>query len=174
VGPGGGLPPTHLYVRSVFDVDFTHLRDRGVMRGILLDVDNTLVPPRSNRVSQELVNHLRLGREASGIERWALASNTRRDLSALSTAIDIDVVKAGWLIAKPRKRYYLRALAKLDMRPHEVAMIGDKALHDILPAARLGLHTVLVHPAWPDQLIDRLLMRRQREGRLACVKGGFS
>lgn len=46
-------------------------------------------------------------------------------------------------------------------------MIGDKVLHDVIPAVRLGLITVLVEPQWPGQLVDRLLLRRPREARLA-------
>jgi uncharacterized protein len=156
-------PAADLCVDSVLDVDFAALASSGV-RGVLLDVDNTLVRPGGAHVPRAFVEHLHHAREVH-IERWALASNARRDLSPVVDAIGIDTVKAGLLIAKPRRRYYRRALARLGLPPEEVAMIGDKALHDVFPAARMGLRTILVRPAWPDLLVDRILMRRGREAR---------
>jgi uncharacterized protein len=158
--------PEDFHAESLFDVDFPRLRDLGV-RGVLLDVDNTLVRPRSDRIERSLADHLVRQRNALGFERWALASNARRDLSNVASTIGAEIVSPGWFAAKPRELYFRRALAQLDMDPAEVAMIGDKVLHDIRPATRIGIHTVLVRPQWPDQLVDRLFMRRRREGRLA-------
>jgi putative phosphatase len=158
-----------LCAESIFDVDFALLRGLGV-RGLLIDVDNTLVEPGGSCIDPGLADHLRVRRSESGIGPWALASNARRDLSPLAAAIGADVVKARGLCAKPRRAFYLKALATLGLPPHEVAMIGDKVLHDIAPAARLGIRTVLVRPRWPDQLVDRVLMRRQRETRAAWVR----
>jgi predicted HAD superfamily phosphohydrolase YqeG len=110
-----------------------------------------------------LATHLLRERQRAGIERWALASNSRRDLTSIARAIEADVVRARWPIVKPRATYFHRALALLGMPADSVAMVGDKLLHDIEPASRLGMHTVLVHPLAQDQLIDRLMLRRQRE-----------
>lgn len=137
------------------------------VRGALLDVDNTLVAPAGARVSEQVAAHLLSARRSSQIARWALATNARRDLTPLAAELDIPWIKAGRWVAKPRAAYYRRALAVIDLPAHQVAMIGDKALHDVIPATRLGLVTVLVEPQWPDQLIDRLLLRRRREARLA-------
>lgn len=155
-------PGADFYAASILDVDFGALASAGV-RGVLLDVDNTLVRPRGRRMTRAVAEHLRAQRESAGISRWALASNSRRDLSMIATAIDAEIVRAGWFCAKPRRAFYRRAIATLGLRPDEVAMVGDKVLHDVSPAARLGLRTVLVQPQWPDQLVDQLLLRRRRE-----------
>jgi HAD superfamily phosphatase (TIGR01668 family) len=160
--------PADLCIASLFDLDFTVLSDRGV-RGILLDVDNTLVVPRAKQIPAPLIDHLLSEYARAGIRRWALASNSHRDLSALADAIDADIVRARLLSAKPRTSYFRRALALLGMQAHEVAMIGDKILHDIVPASKLGMHTVLVRPFARDQVVDRLLLRRRRE-RIMCVQ----
>jgi putative phosphatase len=167
------MRPADFCAESIFEVDFAALAAVGV-RGILLDVDNTLVAPGSDRIAQTLVEHLRRERESTGIAHWALASNARRDLSPIASAMEAEVVQAEWLSAKPRRMFYRRALAKLGLQPPEVAMIGDRALHDAVPAARLGLRTVLVRPQWPDQLVDRLLLRRCRESRAAWVREAWS
>jgi HAD superfamily phosphatase (TIGR01668 family) len=150
------------WIASIFDLDFMLLARRGV-RGILFDVDNTLVAPRGKRIAPSLAEFLLRERDRAGIEQWALASNSRRDLSPLAHAIDADIVRARLLSAKPRAAYFHRALSVLGMHAHEVVMVGDKILHDIEPASRLGMHTVLVRPFAEDQLVDRLLFRRRRE-----------
>jgi HAD superfamily phosphatase (TIGR01668 family) len=167
--PRGGAPDRQVsrhaasfWIASIFDLDFMLLAGRGV-RGILFDVDNTLVVPRGKRIAPSLAEYLLRERKRAGIEQWALASNSRRDLSPLAHAIDADIVRAGLLSAKPRAAYFHRALSVLGMHAHEVAMVGDKMLHDIEPASRLGMHTVLVRPFAEDQVVDRLLFRRRRE-----------
>ena len=150
------------YVSSILDVDFNAISASGA-RGVLLDVDNTLVPPGEDMIEQRVVNHIRQAQDHTDIARWALASNTRRELSTLATKLDVEVVRTGRLIAKPRSAYYRRALALFGLSGPQVAMIGDRALHDTLPPSKLGLVTVLVDPRWPDQWIDRLLLRRARE-----------
>ena len=162
-----------LCASSIFDVDFLALEKLGV-RGVLLDVDNTIVPPRRDRVDTTVGKHLLQVRLETKISRWALASNARRDLSSLAAELRMEAVQPRWLSAKPRKSFFRRALAILALEPHEVAMIGDKVLHDISPAARLGLRTVLVKPCWEDQWIDRALMRRQRERRRAGVREAWN
>jgi hypothetical protein len=149
----------------MFELDCATLASRGV-RGMLIDVDNTLVAPRSKQIAPPLVEHLLCERALAGIERWALASNSRRDLSRLACAIDAEVVRVKLSSAKPRASYFRRALSLLGMRAGEVAMVGDKIIHDIEPASGLGLHTVLVRPLAGDQLLDRLLLRRRRERAL--------
>jgi HAD superfamily phosphatase (TIGR01668 family) len=176
--PDPGVYPANrdkanFWLESIFDLDLTALASVGV-RGVLFDVDNTLVAPLHDRMSPLLVEHLLQQRQRAGIERWALASNSHRDLSPLAQAIEADIVRATWLVAKPRAAYFRRALSILAMKAEEVAMIGDKILHDIEPAARLGMRTVLVRPLANDQTVDRVLLRRRRErtARLAIEQMG--
>jgi putative phosphatase len=165
--------PADFCARSILEVDFGVLARRGV-RGVLLDVDNTLVAPGKNTLSHTVAEFLRSQRASSGIDEWLLASNARRDLSTIATAIGAEVAAPRLLLAKPRLSYFHRALAKLGLEASEAAMIGDKVLHDIAPAARLGLCTVLVRPQWPDQLSDRLFLRRRREARAEWVRLAWS
>lgn len=54
-------------------------------------------------------------------------------------------------IAKPDPEIFLMALEKAGCRADEAMMIGDRIDNDILPAARLGMHTI-----WVKQGMHRL------------------
>jgi FMN phosphatase YigB (HAD superfamily) len=64
-------------------------------------------------------------------------------LPFMSAAIDSSRVGA----FKPDPAIYQAALAKLDARPREIAMIGDSLAKDCAPARRMGLRTVWLAPA---------------------------
>lgn len=149
-------------------MDFALLARRGV-RGLLIDVDNTLVAPRGQAMPPDSLKRLLTLLHDSEIERWALASNSRRDLITLASSLRAEIVKATLLVAKPRIAYFRRALDLLGMAPGEVAMIGDKVIHDIAPASRLGIQTVLVEPFAPDHVVDRLMLRRARERHIRPI-----
>lgn len=151
-----------IWLDSLMDLDLATLAQRGV-QGVLFDVDNTLLAPRHHTVAPELVEHLLRERERSGVRRWALASNTLRDLSLIASALGAETMKASRRLRKPRLAYFRAALDLLELRPEQVVMIGDRIVHDIAPPARLGMHTVLVRPMAPDQLVDFLFLRRRRE-----------
>jgi HAD superfamily phosphatase (TIGR01668 family) len=158
----GMTSPVTMSVASLYHFDFRILSARGV-RGLLLDVDNTLVAPLTPSMDPALAAHLRREISRANITSVALASNSHRDLTPIAVALGASVVKAQWLVAKPRRRYFERALAALSLPASQVAMVGDKMRHDIDPARQLGMHTLLVDPLARDQTTDRLLLRRFRE-----------
>lgn len=49
---------------------------------------------------------------------------------------------------KPDTRLFEMALAKLDLKPHEVLSIGDKPKNDIHPPQSLGMNAMHIHEAW--------------------------
>jgi putative phosphatase len=151
-------------VESILDVDFSALATAGVTT-VFMDVDNTLTRPGEARIDRDVVDYLVRARTGTGIAKWAVASNSWRNLGALADSIDAVQIERGWFCAKPRLGYFRRALASLAADPGESVMIGDKLLHDIVPAQRVGMHTILVRPRYPDGLSDRLLAQRWRERR---------
>lgn len=68
------------------------------------------------------------------------------DFAALGVGCYIDAVvtslEVGFL--KPHRAMFEAALAAVDCRPHESAMVGNSEMNDILPARALGMFTVRV------------------------------
>lgn len=57
---------------------------------------------------------------------------------------DVITASAEEGIAKPDPEIFLRALKRAGCMPDEAVMIGDRIDNDIIPAAKLGMHTIWV------------------------------
>jgi putative hydrolase of the HAD superfamily len=88
--------------------------------------------------------------------RLALASNTtgpeQDRLPALRTAGVEDLftlIVQSHVVghAKPDPLFFHHLLHGLDLQPHQVMMVGNNLLHDVLPAVEIGMPAVLINPA---------------------------
>ena len=119
------------------------------IRYLVLDVDNTLVEPNGTQINQtrrEFLQHLL---ELDCIDGIYLASNSRRDLSALSASIGAQVIHSTRLSRKPLRHHYNRILREIGGPPASILMIGDRLMTDILGGNLAGMHTALVMPVVP-------------------------
>lgn len=130
--PGG-------YADSVFDIDFEQLYAQGY-RGILFDVDNTLVHHGDNSNAQ--VDALFEKLHTMGFATLLLSNNSANRLERFKKNIDTPyLAEAG----KPQPESYYKALEMLKLPPEQVICIGDQIFTDILGANRSGIYSILVH-----------------------------
>ncbi len=144
----------HLYLPSVQSVDPRLLRRRGI-RGVVLDLDNTLAGWNSPRPSREVkawVQRLR----GTGIGAVILSNNGRGRVEDF----------AGWLgvpfiphARKPSARGFQRALSVLGTTPQSTAVIGDQVFTDILGGNRAGMFTILVTPLTRHEFLGTRAVR---------------
>ncbi len=145
----------HLYLPSVQSVDPRLLRRRGI-RGVVLDLDNTLAGWKSPRPSREVkawVQRL----HGHGIDAVILSNNGHGRVQDF----------AGWLgvpfiphARKPWARGFREAMAVLGTVPKSTAVIGDQVFTDILGGNRAGLFTILVTPLSRQEFIGTKAVRR--------------
>lgn len=146
-------PKQHL--NSIFELDPGELKSMGI-RGIIVDMDNTLVPWNDRTVHPRLANWL-AGLKKDGF-RLCIVSNNSRDRGG-QLALDLDI-PAFWSAIKPRRRAFRKALAEMELSGEEVAVIGDQIFTDVLGGNRLGLYTILVTPISDKEFIGTRLMRQ--------------
>ena len=154
-----------LWVDSVFDIDLDGLLRRGI-RGLVFDLDNTIVRWGTAEVTEELkalfVRALSLGFRA------CILSN---NFSGRSQRIADELgVKAIGNAMKPSRRGFLRALRLMELRPAEVAVVGDQLVTDILGGNRSGMFTILVNPLWKKELAYTRFVRRIEKAILRRLK----
>ncbi len=150
-------------VPTVYDIDLTALRSRGI-RGVILDLDNTIVPWGSREVSPRLPGWIAAARDAD-LRLCIVSNNMGSRVSAIAAQLGLPVV-AGAL--KPRRHALRRALGVMGTTPEATALVGDQLLTDILGGNRLGLHTILVRPQSRHEfvltrlvrLVERIVRRR--------------
>ena len=152
---------------SVLAIEPAWLTSRGI-RGLAVDLDNTLVPYGQPVPDPDIVEHIR-NLTAAGL-RIIIVSNARPHRASLA-AKELGIAylaNAG----KPAVRAFRRALDLLGCEPGETAVIGDQVFRDILGARRAGCLALLVNPMssrdfpgtkllrWPERLIVRHLQAR--------------
>lgn len=133
------LRPTYMIDGDVTDIDLDRLASDGI-RGLIFDLDSTLVAPRSGQVSPAVDDWLK---QARARFRVAIVSNNKKEpyIEHIRCVLDIPAIGRA---AKPSRRGFREALRILDLEPQEVAVVGDRPLTDVLGGQRAGMKTVLV------------------------------
>ncbi|MCY0877734.1 MAG: YqeG family HAD IIIA-type phosphatase [Firmicutes bacterium] len=145
-----------LYVQSIYDIDLDRLVDRG-MRGLILDLDNTLIGWNQPDVPRELREWLNAV-ERRRFKTCVVSNNLRERVERFSREVGIMAIgRAG----KPRRRAFRQAMQRMGTQRHNTAVIGDQVFTDILGGNRLHLYTILVRPLndkefWTTRLVRRL------------------
>jgi len=141
-------------VRRITEVAPSELLALGI-RGLILDLDNTLLPPSEEEPPAEVVAWLedlhRAGLRTVLVSN-ALPSRVRRVCGRLGCS-----AVGGFL--KPNPIRLRRAMGVLGTTPPETAAIGDQVFTDVLPANLLGLYTILVDPLHPREFLSTRLLR---------------
>jgi len=132
------LRPTS-QARTVYDIDLGALVARGI-RGMILDLDNTIVPWGAHAVPQGLLGWVCEAR-AAGLQLCIVSNNSGRRVADLAGALGVPVLTGA---RKPTRGALRRALVVMGTTPETTALVGDQVLTDVLGGNRLGLHTILV------------------------------
>nr|MDQ3023125.1 YqeG family HAD IIIA-type phosphatase [bacterium] len=133
------LRPDFCFSR-IEDITPQWLAQLGV-RGILLDIDNTLtrwelleVPPAAREWLA--------GMTAAGLDIRLLSNGLAH--KRRSVAQQTGIAEVGGPLFKPLAGFYRRGLGQLALSPAEVLMVGDSVFTDIAGANRCGIWTALV------------------------------
>ena len=149
----------------VTDIDPAWIKGLGV-RGILLDIDNTITRWEDNFVPQAELTWLDRLKQADLPCR--LISNGLGHKRALIVE-QTGIAQIRSLAVKPLAAAFNNCLADMETPAEEAMMIGDIIMTDIWPANRIGIWTSLVNPlsqvdfvgtkAW--RLMERVLNWRR-------------
>ena len=131
-------------VRRVENIDLARLGAAGV-KGILLDLDNTLTPWRGYEMTPECRAWLGRARSAFRVGILSNALGGRR-VEHIAGELKIPCVHGLGPWGKPGRLAFRRALAMLGTAPGETVMVGDQMMLDVLGARRSGLQAILVEP----------------------------
>lgn len=147
-------------VSTIFDIDLNDLKRQGI-RGIITDLDNTLVGAKVPYATPELADWLELVR-SHGFQVVIVSNNGKDRVSAFAEPLALPYV---YRARKPLHAAFVRALEMMSLRASEAAVVGDQMMTDILGGNRIGLYTILVDPiaahdeSWYTRLVNRKLER---------------
>lgn len=143
-----------VYLDSTYDIDFEALYRKG-FRGVIFDIDNTLVPHGAPADARSIALFERLG--DIGFESVLLSNNKEPRVKMFNDEVHTRYIfKAG----KPRKKGYLRAMEMMKTEPATTLFVGDQLFTDVWGAKQAGILTYLVRPIHPKEEIQIVLKRR--------------
>lgn len=135
------LQPNLVLGRPIVALDAEILR-KYQLKGLVLDVDDTLVPIRTRNASPELLDWVR---EVRGEVTLWLASNNldRARIEGIARDLDVPYIFGA---RKPSRRKLRQATDAMNLPISQIAMVGDRLFTDVLAGNRLGMFTILVEP----------------------------
>ncbi|MBT9311383.1 YqeG family HAD IIIA-type phosphatase [Leptothoe kymatousa] len=114
------------------------------LKGLILDVDETLVSFKQSQPVEEVRQWLKQ-MQALALPVVLVSNNVSHN--RISRIADDLGVESFYIAAGKPSRRKLREAVTLMQLPHEeIAMVGDRLFTDVLGGNRLGLFTVLVEP----------------------------
>jgi HAD superfamily phosphatase (TIGR01668 family) len=133
--------PTYLIDGDITDISLDKLENDGI-KGIIFDLDSTLLAPRSGHLTPECETWLT---QARARFRVAVVSNNKSDpyIEQVRELLQMTVLHKA---RKPSTRLFIRVLEMWQLRAAEVAVVGDRPLTDVWGGQRAGMKTVLVWP----------------------------
>ncbi len=141
------------YYRSAYSVPYAKLYDEG-MRGVIFDIDNTLVchgAPANDR-ALELMDELK----KLGYRICFLSNNGEQRVKSFNEKIGaVYIYKAG----KPKKEGYLKACEAMGTEASNTVFVGDQIFTDIIGANLSGIKSFLVKRIGPKEEIQIHLKR---------------
>lgn len=142
------------YVDSTYGIDFEKLRKRGI-RGLLFDIDNTLVPhgKPATKESVELFQRL----HELGFETCLISNNQKPRVEPFAKAMKTRYL---YNAHKPSPKNYLLAMEKMETGLTDTVFIGDQLFTDVWGAKKAGIYSILVKPIHPKEEIQIVLKRR--------------
>ncbi|MDD6057655.1 MAG: YqeG family HAD IIIA-type phosphatase [Clostridiales bacterium] len=141
------------YMNSTYEIDFDALYREGY-RGIIFDIDNTLVPhgaPADERACRLFVHLQELGYRC-----MLLSNNKEPRVKMFHDAVGIPYIhRAG----KPNGANYKKAMQQMGTTTKDTLFVGDQVFTDVYGANRVGIRTILVKPIHPKEKIQIVLKR---------------
>ena len=141
------------YLDSTYAIDFESFYKRG-FRGIIFDIDNTLVPhdfPADERAVKLFKRLKKIG------YRFIMLSNNKEPrVKKFCAAVGAPYIfKAG----KPNPKNYRRACKLMKTDEKSTLFVGDQIFTDVWGANKAGMYSILVKPIHPKEEIQIVIKR---------------
>lgn len=139
------LQPDIVLGQTVLALTPERLQSYG-LKGMILDVDETLVPFRQSETSDDIKTWLEQIKPLFSL--WLVSNNTSETrIRTIAESMGVPYM-AGAL--KPSRRKLRQALTSMNLPAPEVAMVGDRLFTDVIAGNRLDMMTIWVEPMEDD------------------------
>lgn len=141
------------YVASTYKIPFEKLYEEGY-RGVIFDIDNTLVP--HGAPADERAKKLFARLKEIGFESCLISNNQEPRVKMFNEEIQTRYI---FNAHKPSTKNYIRAMEEMGTEKDNTLFVGDQLFTDVWGAKRAGIHNILVKPIHPKEEIQIVLKR---------------
>ena len=138
---------------SAYVIDYKELYKNGY-RGLLFDIDNTLVEHGAD--ADDRVGKLIKELKEIGFKICFISNNHEERVRRFSEGLNDDYI---YDANKPLTKSYLKAVKLMKTKPSNTVFIGDQLFTDVYGAKRAGLKNYFVKPIGPEKEIQIVLKR---------------
>ena len=141
------------YLASTYVIPFEELYNKGY-RGVIFDIDNTLVPhgvPADQRAI-DLFDRLR----EIGFDTCLISNNQEPRVKPFAEKVASKYV---FNAHKPSRKNYRKAMELMNTDLDTTFFVGDQLFTDVWGAKRTGMKSILVKPIHPKEEIQIVIKR---------------
>jgi HAD superfamily phosphatase (TIGR01668 family) len=144
-----------VYVNSVYNIDLKKLKKIKKIKGIIVDLDNTLVAWGEKEVSQRIIDWVKEAKKL-GLKVCIVSNTNSKRVAEFAKIFNIPYHSKYF---KPFSIAFNNGLKILDTKKSETVVIGDQIFTDIWGGNKLKLLTILVVPIVKKDSIGTFLHR---------------
>ncbi|MBE5966343.1 MAG: YqeG family HAD IIIA-type phosphatase [Lachnospiraceae bacterium] len=139
---------------SAYKIDYEKLYREGY-RGILFDIDNTLVEHGADASKRAIALFARL--KQIGFQCCLISNNKEERVLRFNRNIGVNYI---YNAHKPSGKNYIAATKIMGTTIKNTIFVGDQLFTDVYGANRIGMTTYLVKPIHPKEEIQIVLKRK--------------
>lgn len=142
---------------SLESIPLSMLETWGI-EGIILDVDNTILPRTSDTIAQSVENWILEAKKQFQI--IIVSNNSRKKIKRASQPLQLAYIS--WAL-KPIRYYFLKASRRIHVEPSKICVIGDQLFTDVKGAKACKMKAIWVQPLEPGKDMIWTKKRRKKE-----------
>ena len=143
-----------VYRESTYKIDFQKLYEKGY-RGIIFDIDNTLVPHGEPADKRAIALFEKL--KKIGFKCCLLSNNQYERVSSFNEKVQVQFIENAH---KPSRKNYQKAMELMETSIKDTVFVGDQLFTDVYGAKRTGIYNILVKPIHPKEEIQIVFKRK--------------
>lgn len=155
-----------LMAKRIQDIDLGLLLRNGI-KGLVLDIDNTLVPYHAKEADENALAWIDRVK-ASGLKVCIVSNASRKRVIKFNEKLKLFAIHRA---SKPGSKAFRKAARLMDIKTEETAVIGDQIFTDIYGGNRADMFTVMVEPIYRNEppfvklkrLLEKFILSRYRK-----------
>lgn len=142
------------WLDSAYTIPYQDWYDKG-KRGLIYDVDNTLVPHGAPATEESVALFKQL--HEMGYKTLLISNNRKARVEPFARAMETDYIS---MANKPFEGNYHKGCRIMGLSEDQVLFIGDQLFTDVWGAKKAGIFSILVDPIDPREEIQIIIKRR--------------